>query len=636
MFTPNEKKKANCHIIETESKTKSSSIKDEKEAIITNTTYKKKKKIKRNKTSGLNFKNSNNHTQNNIKDKGFIIGDNEKIQINSNKKIYNKTIQNETINYIKKNYNLAEAYLKNNTFDNLQKMDIQDYNGISNVNEYDIINIKSKINNNFNKDNINIVNNNLLKDFDKYNTYKYNQEQIEEEDKKYTVSYRDKMINELKKKLNKDDVVNESLTELQFDSQSMNIIKNTNQNIIEKNSNFKSSKDNKIKKVKFVNYYMSEENKKYMKNSQDKSKLNNIKNKIINNLDTSKNKDIKNIFEIIQKNKNIKNKKSYLLIKDLLNNKMVKSSFITFNDNINIDNCYTQSFRKKSNKNKNKNGYKNKANIINSEMNKNKNNDYINKKFINSIIHKRLESDSLKKIKIIKNQTLSGNLKKRGCVIKNNNQLTCKNSLTNILNKNTKNIKSKSFNNKYKDKKNNNMEMVLYNIKNRALNTINNNFFNKTMIKDNNYLKKSILIKDNNNKDINKTSNLADLNLNLKNKNNYNNNNFIKNNDKKNIYCKIIKNKTRIKIEFINPIIPPPLIEDNKLNIKDNNYKSFNLTSILKNDYKNKNMSFNTNNYNYKSQKKASITEKIYNTIEERDKRIKFQKKKTNFKSINN
>ena len=315
---------------------------------------------------------------------------------------------------------------------------------------------------------------------------------------------------------------------------------------------------------------------------------------------------------------------------------MVKSSFITFNDNINIDNCYTQSFRKKSNKNKNKNGYKNKANIINSEMNKNNNNDYINKKFINSIIHKRLESDSLKKIKTIKNQTLSGNLKKRGCVIKNNNQLTCKNSLTNILNKNTKNIKSKSFNNKYKDKKNNNMEMVLYNIKNRVLNTINNNFFNKTMIKDNNYLKKSILIKDKNNKEINKTSNLTDLNLNLKNKNTYNNNNFTKNNDKKNIYCKIIKNKTKIKIEFINPIIPPPLIEDNKLNIKDNNYKSINLTSILKNDYKNKNISFNTNNYHNKSQKKAAINEKLYNTIEERDKRIKFQKKKTNFKSTNN
>ena len=45
MFTPYEKEQLNCHIIETESKTKSSSIRDEKETIIRNININKKRKI---------------------------------------------------------------------------------------------------------------------------------------------------------------------------------------------------------------------------------------------------------------------------------------------------------------------------------------------------------------------------------------------------------------------------------------------------------------------------------------------------------------------------------------------------------------------------------------------------------------
>ena len=351
------------------------------------------------------------------------------------------------------------------------------------------------------------------------------------------------MINELNKKLNKDNIINESFNELQIDSPSINMIDNINQNQTEKKLNLKCSKEY-IKKLKFVKYKINLDNRN-MKNSKKKISINNITNKNINNLDKNKTKDIK--IEIIKKN-NPKNKKSYLLIKDLLRNKVIKSNFLSYNNNINKYNCYTQFFITKSHKIKN--GFKNKANIFNSETNKNKTKDYFNK---------GLESYSLKKSKTIKNQILSGNIK-RGYIAKhdNINQLTYKNIFTNILDKSTKNFKSISFNNKDKDKLNNNREMFLYNIKNLVINTGKNNFIDKTIIKDNKYLKESILIKDKNNKDINKISNLTDLNVNLKNKNSFNL--YIKINDIKNFYRKTTKNKIRKKIEFINSIIHPSLI----------------------------------------------------------------------------
>ena len=101
--------------------------------------------------------------------------------------------------------------------------------------------------------------------------------------------------------------------------------------------------------------------------------------------------------------------------------------------------------------------------------------------------------------------------------------------------------------------------------------------------------------------------------MNLKNKNSFNL--YIKHNDIKNIFCKITKNKTKKKVEFINPIIHPSLIEDNK------NYKYISLASVLNNDNKYKNISYNTNTYNNKNHKKSLKNAIIYNSIKERYKR---------------
>ena len=144
-----EKNQANNHINETEAKTNSSSIKDEKEKIIKNITDKKTKRIKRNKILFLNFQNSINHTQNTIKQKCFTIDDDEIMHISRNKKAYNKIIQNEAINYIKKKYNLAEVYLKNNTLNNFLKNNNKDNKEISYLNINEFINLISKKNNNF-------------------------------------------------------------------------------------------------------------------------------------------------------------------------------------------------------------------------------------------------------------------------------------------------------------------------------------------------------------------------------------------------------------------------------------------------------------------------------------------------------
>ena len=639
MFTQNENEQDNCHIIETESKTKSSSIKDEKEKIKTNiNSNKKKKNMKRNKTSSLTFKNVNMKlTQSISKNDNYLnIGDNEKTNnIIKKDDILSKTMKSEAINYIKINYNLAEAYLKNNMLEKLQSnKGLHDYKGISDCNTYNFIKIKRKINNNFNKTNYNKINNYMINDFDNQNPFKYyNEEQMEEDDyKNYTVSYRYKMINELKKKLNKDNIINESINELQFDTQTNNVLYDKNK--FEKNKIINNKKESNIKKVKNIND----------KNKKDKNK-NIIKNQKIvthekkySNLENIKNKDIKNIFENAKKDDK-KGKKPYLLIKDLLDDKIYKSSFIINNDKINIDNCYTQSFRKKSSKIKNKNNLKNKENIFSLEINKSKNNDNFNKTFINSIINKVLESQISLKNKTINNQTLSGNAKKKGCIIKNNNknQLTSKNSLTNILNIKTKNIKSKSFNkyNKWSIK-NHNKGMILYNIKNQIINNRNNDIFNRTMIKDNKYIKQPNLIKDKNTKDNNKTPNINKKHLNMSH-NNYNNLYFTKNNNKKSIYCKIIKNKTKMKSEFIKPNFPPSFFEDNKFNTKDNIYKNMNLTTIINKTNNNNDESFKKNKINNKNKNKTLIiNENNFITIEEKDTKINFPKNKKFYKSKGN
>ena len=148
MLIQNGKNQANYHIIETEAKTKSSSLNDENKSVITNIPNKKNNKIK--KIPVLNFHNPINHTQNITKQKYFNIDDdNEIIYISPNKKIYNKTIQNEAVNYIKKKYNLTEVYLKNNTLINFPKNNMKDNKEISYLNANEFINLKIKIYNNF-------------------------------------------------------------------------------------------------------------------------------------------------------------------------------------------------------------------------------------------------------------------------------------------------------------------------------------------------------------------------------------------------------------------------------------------------------------------------------------------------------
>ena len=405
MLSPNEKKLSNYLGFETESKTKSSSIKDEKEIKISNKINKLKKKIKRNKTSALNTKNYNNqYTQITTRKKDYNLE--ASLPLNSyqaqKNKINNKTLQNPDIHFIHKNYNLAEAYLKNNILEKIQKeKKMNEFKRIPNFRTYEYINSINKSNNiNFNRTNY-------------INTYSnlYNEDQLEEEDfKKYTSSYRYKMIYELKTKLNRDTIIDDSLSELQTEKQFMNFLDNKNN----KNKNSiisKSNKENKFKKVKFVTFKTEENNKN----------LNTIlHSQELNNLSETKNKNINKFFNIIQKN-NMKTKKHYLLIKDLLNFKNNKK----YNaKNISIKNNGI------SNNMKNKN-------ISQSPRKKN-----TSKKNISN------DNTSLSKKNKIYSRRVSGNLMKKGCIIKNNNinDFTNKNSLKNILNKNIKNIKSKSFN----------------------------------------------------------------------------------------------------------------------------------------------------------------------------------------------
>ena len=68
---------------------------------------------------------------------------------------------------------------------------------------------------------------------------------VQEELKKYTSSYRNKMINELKTKLNKDTVIDDSINEIQTESQFLNFLEN----------NRKQEKINSIisKRIKKIN-----------------------------------------------------------------------------------------------------------------------------------------------------------------------------------------------------------------------------------------------------------------------------------------------------------------------------------------------------------------------------------------------
>ena len=534
MFTPNDKKQSNYYVLETESKTKSSSIRDEIETIMTNTNKNtnKKIKIKRNKTSVLNLNNSSErNTQISIKKNNL-----------NNKDLYIKEdeiMQNKNINFFKTNYNLAEAYLRNNVLEKLQKNQIlQKCKRMHYFNAFEYINLRDKI------DNINSINKNLSfnsKNSTNSNGLNKNEDEQLEDDKlvNFTSSYRDKMINKLKIKLNKDYIVDDSLTELQSEKQPYLI---ENKPYRYKNSILHFTNENKTKKMEWIS----------------KTNYNGYKNKISFS----------------------KNKKSNLLFKDILNNKLnnKKALFLgkkNFISNKNYNNNLSKLPKKLSAK-KNK-----KENIFNNYIN---NTDCFKKKFINIIIQKNLDNKySFNKTKTINIGKTSG---KRSYIIKNN-KLTYKNSLSNFVNTCNKKVISKSSNKNQKKQK---RIMVINNIKNKIIDNNDNKInFNRTMVNENNYKKLSSMLKTNKKvEELNKTSNFNHTDLNLKNSIKYINNINYKKSDKKN-FCKIYKNKTKINID----LIPPSLIES-ILKSKDNN---LNLTSKLNKSNNSNNKDFNINKY---------------------------------------
>jgi hypothetical protein len=160
----------------------------------------------------------------------------------------------------------------------------------------------------------------------------------------------------------------------------------------------------------------------------------------------------------------------------------------------------------------------------------------------------------------------------KGSILNNNDEVPL-NLKNNIMLKINKNIKSKSS--KKEDKEKNFKKIEIdddYNIKNHIINANNNNCFNKTMINNYKWPKKSILKnnKKKNNKIINKASSLENRNIDKIKKRNKNNN-LLKNNNKNNFFCKILINKTNIKIEFVSQIVSQPLIKEDTIESKDNN-----------------------------------------------------------------
>jgi len=353
MFSPIEKKKINC-LIETESKTKSSSIREEN---ITNKKINQKKKIKRNETSSIS---SNNKNKIKFSDKNMrsfkIKNDKEKTKVIKDKKDEDKNkklIRAKKSNYIQKKYNLAEAYRKNHILEKIHKNSgSMTYKGMKYFKIYDFINdgynqIKndniyirnSELNNKYIKPYINGKNNDLY-------DYDYDNEQIEEDDyKNFTASYRDKMVYKLKEKLNRDNIVNnniidDSLSELKTEKQSISLLdmhsiqkdrqENKKRKVAQKKVKSYINSDNNIFKTinkqektqnKFLKKIRSRGNKDYIKEVNKNKTDIGMYNCQINKLNQKKNKEFKNLVGLIKKDElSFKKSKTILLIKDLIKN----------------------------------------------------------------------------------------------------------------------------------------------------------------------------------------------------------------------------------------------------------------------------------------------------------------------------
>lgn len=540
MLSPNNKK--NINYLEIESKAKSPTIKGQNETGAYNKKNNKRLKIKRNKASSISY-NYKKGQINKLKNKKEFIKINEEISnIQKEVKENNNSIQKLDINFIKTNYNLEEAYRKNHLIEDTYKSNVpQTCKATTNFKTYDFLNNKNRKNNSVNFVSFNnlyynnSMNNNYVDISNNLNNLliKNNDEQIIEDDyKNYTASYRDKMVNKLKGKLSRDNLVDDySLSELKSEKQSTSLLENKNEFMTKRNKEYEFPKmkivknNNKYNIIinqnivkKLHRYKISKNSVQFLDKNYIKGNYRINKDHEENELYQSKNKGIKDNFELIKKDEmKIKTSNNCLLIKDLLNNinKRNELSFTkskihknNINNNMTINSNPLNSSRKQSNNNKSKNKYKTRENKLNINENKTFNKQYFKKHLIKGSIHKSMDIHPLNREKKFYTQRILSNLRKKKYSKKFNNNitdLTNKNiSLNNLINKNKKNIKSRSVN------KNRERKKISYsnNRKSQIKSEENKKMLNRTMIKDRKLLASLIINKYKRKKDmLNKTSN---------------------------------------------------------------------------------------------------------------------------------
>lgn len=540
MLSPNNKK--NINYLEIESKAKSPTIKGQNETGAYNKKNNKRLKIKRNKASSISY-NYKKGQINKLKNKKEFIKINEEISnIQTEVKENNNSIQKLDINFIKTNYNLEEAYRKNHLIEDTYKSNVpQTCKATTNFKTYDFLNNKNRKNNSVNFVSFNnlyynnSMNNNYVDISNNLNNLliKNNDEQIIEDDyKNYTASYRDKMVNKLKGKLSRDNLVDDySLSELKSEKQSTSLLENKNEFMTKRNKEYEFPKmkivknNNKYNIIinqnivkKLHRYKISKNSVQFLDKNYIKGNYRINKDHEENELYQSKNKGIKDNFELIKKDEmKIKTSNNCLLIKDLLNNinKRNELSFTkskihknNINNNMTINSNPLNSSRKQSNNNKSKNKYKTRENKLNINENKTFNKQYFKKHLIKGSIHKSMDIHPLNREKKFYTQRILSNLRKKKYSKKFNNNitdLTNKNiSLNNLINKNKKSIKSRSVN------KNRERKKISYSNyrKSQIKSEENKKILNRTMIKDRKLLASLIINKYKRKKDmLNKTSN---------------------------------------------------------------------------------------------------------------------------------
>ena len=530
-----------------------------------------------------------------------------------------KLIKTKKSNYIQKKYNLAEAYRRNHILEKIHKNSgSMTYKGTKYYKIYDFINDRCNNNNNNNNNIRNSkINNNKYTNGVNNDLSNDNDEEIEEDDfKNFTASYRDKMVYKLKEKLNRDNIVNnniidDSLSELKTEKQSISFLdmhsiqkdrKENKQIKISKNNikHYIKSDNNIFKKIikqqkthnKFLKRNISRGNKDYIKEeNRNKSEIG-MYNCQINKLSEKKNKEIKNIVGLIKKDDlSTKKTKNILLIKDLIKNfnKHKQFSYMSFNNskklyNNNFTNkniLFAKSSRKQSTS-KNKNDSKKIYYKLNEKNSLNLNNEYFKMQLINSKIPKKKDKQNINKENKIYSQRVSGILKKRGCIIKRNNELDpvlkhkTNVSLNNLINNNKNQINiCNEYLSKNKENKKNHRVMFVYNVKNKMKLDENQTWFNRTMAKENKILGSSIIRKNkkkSNLLNISSNSNNKDFSLTIKSQNNN------KSKKTKELNLRNNKNKKKIEIQILTPNISSLIIKEHKLssrvkkNSKNNNY----------------------------------------------------------------